>query len=200
MTRWMLFLPFMVFGVAHAEIQKCQDEAGNWHYGDFAIDACNASKVTTMDQRGVVTDERPAPKTDAELAAEADAMRLQEAQAAQAKAEREERARILSIYETEADIVRQRDNQLASVQSNIDVHEAYLESLAERIQREQRQLETEQRTFKRNELTESIEQASRSQTVYGDRLAALRQQKQEVVSRFEREIKVYRELTSVPSE
>ena len=62
MTRWMLFLPFMVFGVAHAEIQKCEDEAGNWHYGDFAIDACNASKVTTMDQRGVVTDERPAPK------------------------------------------------------------------------------------------------------------------------------------------
>lgn len=183
------------FGQPAFAIQKCQDQNGKWHYGDFAVEECRRSKVTTLNERGVVKDEREAPKTQAEIQAEAEAQQAADEQAERERLEAEERDRILSIYETEADIERQRDNQLYSVRSNIEVHKAYLESLADREQRGETQLQTETRAFKQEELKASIEEAKTQQKVYRERLQQLEKQQEEIVERFDREIKLYRELT-----
>ena len=123
-------------------IKKCQDQDGNWHYGDVATQACKQSKITTLDDRGFVKHEQAAPKSAAQLSEEAELRQQQEAEQLRLENEREQRDRILSIYETEDDIIRQRDNQVFSVQSSIDVHQAYIKSLQQRISRHQNKLQT----------------------------------------------------------
>jgi len=60
----------LIAAPAHA-IKKCKDADGKWHYGDIAVRACQQSKITTLNKRGFVKDEKSAPKTDDELKAEA---------------------------------------------------------------------------------------------------------------------------------
>lgn len=175
-------------------IKKCQDSDGNWHYGDFAGQACSQSKVTTLNERGVVQDERAAPLTAEEKAAQAEQLRLEKERLAAEEASREERARILSIYETEADIERQRTNQMYSVQSNIDVTKAYIDSLQERINRNETKIATITNTaFQEQIRTENAEVRSKIDLAE-EQLADLLQQKIAVQERFAKELELYREL------
>lgn len=179
---------------AHA-IKKCKDSEGKWHYGDIAVRACENSKVTTLNDRGFIKSEQAAPKTEAELRLEAETLALEKAEQDRIKAEQDERSRILSIYETESDIDRQRDNQLDSVQSNIDVHTAYLKGMDSRTARfEKKKAETTSNYVKKDmdkKLAEAKVRIKSSQK----ELAALKQQKDDIVAKFEKEKALYRELT-----
>ena len=121
-------------------IKKCQDAEGGWHYGDTAEEACSSSKVTTLNDRGFITEQQEAPKTNAELADEERARLEEESNLERESIAEKERRRVLNIYETEDDIDRQRDNQLDSVQGNIDVHKAYLNNMKQRVKRHQQKL------------------------------------------------------------
>ena len=175
-------------------IKKCQDKDGKWHYGDVAVEACRTSKVTTLNERGVVTNERPAPLTEEEIAAQAKAKEEADKRAEQERIEREERTRILSIYETEEDIVRQRDNQLYSVQSNIDVHKAYIKSLQEREGREKATLAELTHPVAQERASANIKTTQAEIKSYTKQLAELEQQKIEITDRFREEVEMYREL------
>jgi len=187
-----LLMSVMYATSAHA-IKKCQDEEGNWHYGDGAASACVKAKVTELNNRGFVKGEEEAPKTKEQIEAERatveklEALRLEEEQA---KAERE---RILSVYQSEADIERQQDNQLYSVDSSIAVHEVYLKRMGEKITRlEEKQSTLKGAWVKRNK--EEIEASKLKIAEFEKELKNLEQQKQDIKVRFAREKQMYREL------
>jgi len=172
-------------------IKKCKDSNGNWHYGDIAVAECENSKITTLDDRGFITDQQEAPKSEAELEAEQELALAAEANMLAEKSKEEERRRILSIYETEADIDRQRDNQLNSVQSNIEVHLAYLKSMDTRIQRyKQKQSEITSAKLKQD-YQQRIEAAEARIKTSKTELTALEKHKSEIVEKFIKEKEVY---------
>jgi len=189
-----VFCVAVLFSAPVNAIKKCKDAEGKWHYGDVAVRACENSKVTTLDDRGFVESELAAPKTEEELRLEKEAMLAEEAEQKRIKAERDERARILSIYENESDIDRQRDNQLNSVQGNIDVHEAYLKGMDSRIARfEKKRSEATAKRIQDN-MDKQIVDAQKRKKSSQEELAALKVQKANIVKKFEREKAVYREL------
>jgi hypothetical protein len=187
----------LIFGVfpfssAHA-IKKCQDADGNWHYGDIAVSQCNKSKVTTLDNRGFIESENDAPKTPEQLRKEADESAKAQAEAERVQAEEDERIRILSVYETEADIDRQRDNQIGSVSSNMAVHKAYVKSVTAKIQR----LTKKGADFTGGRKKLNLEQIAEAQARVDEsnaELIKLEEQKTSIVDRFAEEKKIYLEL------
>ncbi len=175
-------------------IQKCKDSEGKWHYGDNAEEACANSKVTTLTKRGFVKETLDAPKTDEEREIEAQAQRQEQEELARIKAEQDERNRILSIYERESDIDRQRDNQLASVDGNIRVHQAYLKQMDGKIQRlETKIAEAKEGRFKEGLVKELTESKSRVEE-FSTELKRLEIQKVNITDKFANEKKLYREL------
>jgi hypothetical protein len=187
----------LIFGVfpfssAYA-IKKCQDSDGNWHYGDIAVAKCNKSKVTTLNDRGFIESERDAPKTDEQVHKEADEEAKAAAEAERIQAEEDERIRILSVYETEADIDRQRDNQIDSVSSNMAVHKAYVKSVTAKIER----LKKKGADFTGGRKKLNLEQIAEAQARVDEsnaELVKLEEQKTSIAQRFAEEKKVYHEL------
>lgn len=175
-------------------IKKCKDADGKWHYGDVAVAQCNNAKVTTLNDRGFIESELDAPKTAEELSAEQAMLDKEQAERDRLKAIQDERNRILSIYETEDDIDRQRDNQINSVQSNIDVHKAYLKSLDKRIARTESELAETKGKHLQKKLAKDLESTNVRKLDYTKNLASLEAQKEEIMERFEHEKKLYLEL------
>lgn len=174
-------------------IKKCKDAEGKWHYGDQAVRSCEQSKVTTLTDRGFIKSEKSAPKTDEELKAEEDARAALAKEEKRLKAEQDERNRILSVYETEADIDRQRDNQLDSVESNIAVHKAYLKSMQAKIVRTNESIQSA--VGKRKEKLEaSIVNSQNEIKEFSAKLEDLVKQKDQITKKFATEKDVYRTL------
>ncbi len=185
-----LLLLFSVANSAYA-IKKCKDADGKWFYGDIAVEECENSKVTTLNDRGFITEEKAAPKTEEEIKAEEEEVASQEASEEKAIADELEKLRILSIYETEADIDRQRDNQLYSVQSNMAVHKAYLKGMDSRIARfEEKLAETKSKRAKES-YTKKIKDAKVRVENSKNELIALEAQKGDINKKFAKEKEVY---------
>ena len=190
----LLSLPFLLLsGPAHA-IKKCKDAEGKWHYGDIAVEQCKESKITTLNDRGFIKDQDEAPLTAEQRALEAKDQAEAQKQLDQKNKVEQERQRVINVYESEVDIDRQRDNQLDSVQSSIAVHEDYLKSMDIRVAHYDRQLakarvqkSIDQINGRRNTALQAIKDSKQE-------IAALERQKKEIVSKFDREKKVYREI------
>ena len=175
-------------------IKKCKDANGKWHYGDIAVEECENSKITTLNDRGFITETEEAPLTEQELAEAQKEAELIEAEERRQREENEERLRILSIYETEDDIDRQRDNQLNAVQGNIAVHRAYLKSMKTRVERyKAKQIEVSSKKLK-DDFEQKITQASLRIQTSEKELIELLEQKQAISDGFAREKELYRSL------
>lgn len=188
------FLAILLTSAPSWAIKKCQDSEGKWHYGDTAVAECENAKITTLTQRGFVKSEEDAPKTAEQIQAEEEEVALLEQEREEKLAAEEEKRRILSIYETEEDIDRQRDNQVRSVQSNIDVHESYLKNMEKRVARYESQLaETENKNTKKG-LEDKIVDAKKRMKEYAEQLVSLGEQKKEILDRFKQERATYLSL------
>jgi len=176
-------------------IKKCKDADGKWHYGDQAVRSCQNSKVTTLTDRGFIANEKSAPKTQDEIDAEKDAVIKAEKEAKLKKAQDDERNRILSVYETEADIDRQRDNQLGSVESNIAVHKSYLKAMTAKIERTNESI-VGTKGKRKERLQATLTESKNEITEYTKRLKALKKQKEQISLKFAKEKEVYRQLKS----
>lgn len=125
-VTYMLSLSNSVFAIS-----KCQDENGKWHYGTSVSSKCAKSEITKLNERGVVKDKVAAPKTAEELAAEKanaeEAERIRQIE----KEEADQKNRILSVYEKEEDIERARQNNLRSINQQVVLRNAYINSLKE---------------------------------------------------------------------
>ena len=190
-----LLLMVCFFSQPAYAIKKCKDADGKWHYGDVAVRECENSKITTLSNKGTIKEQKAAPKTAEQLAGE-EARRVEREKEAQRKKNEElEKARILSVYETEGDIDRQRDNQLYSVDSNIAVHNTYLESLQNLIAHEKKKMEVAKSTALKQNYEDKIKEAESNYKIYSDEVITLKSQREKIIEKFDKEKLVYRELT-----
>ena len=104
-----------------ADIKKCQDADGNWHYGTFADEACAASVVDELDESGTKVGEDRPPPTAEEIAEQEALAKLQESQNLNSEAQRKKDLELIRIYGSEETIVSTRDRKLSSIDNNIDV-------------------------------------------------------------------------------
>lgn len=174
-------------------IKKCKDAEGKWHYGDTAEEACETTKVTTLSNRGFVKDTLEAPKTEEERKVEEELKRKEEEELARIKKEQEEKDRVLSIYEREEDIDRQRDNKLASVDGNIRVHKAYLKQMDAKIARLTEKSSTAGGKYKLK-LEKELAASKSRVSEFSTELERLIEQRKSIEIKFAEEKKLYREL------
>ncbi|MBX2847702.1 MAG: hypothetical protein KTR16_05245 [Acidiferrobacterales bacterium] len=191
LTLWLVALSIPMQSFA---IKKCQDADGNWHYGDVSVAACSDSEVTTLNDNGFIADKEAAPKTEDELKAEQEKLAAEEAERLRIQAVEDEKRRILSIYETEEDIDRQRDNQLSSVDGNIKVHEAYLKSMAARIERYESDLAEATGKRVKEKLQAEIDGAKTRVDKTASDLDVLKEQRLGIVEKFAMEKEIYLSL------
>jgi len=192
-----LLIIILLVGIQPAySIEKCKDDQGKWHYGDVAVAECKNSKVTTLNQRGFITDEKEAPKTAEQIQAEEEEAARIELEKNQREAAAEERRRVLSIYETEDDIDRQRDNQLNSVSRNIDVHNAYLKGMDARVARYESKMAEVKADRAKKKYADQIKTANARIAKSKKERAALVMQKDEIMKKFAKEKEIYRKLKS----
>jgi chromosome segregation ATPase len=177
---------------AHA-IKKCQDADGNWHYGDTAVDECERSKVTTLNSRGFIASEDEAPKTQEEIAAEEASLAKERAEEKRLEEEKAERERLLSVYQTEADIDRQLDNQMYSVDSSIAVHKVYLKGMKDKVARLVEKKSTQKGAAAKRTQGE-IDKAEAKINESEEELKHLDEQKEAIQARFAREKELFRSI------
>jgi hypothetical protein len=193
--RILLLLILLSFSASSAAgMKKCQDADGNWHYGDSAVKSCENSKITTLTKRGFIDSEESPPKTQKQRNEELQQAELFAQNEAQKKAVADDRLRILSIYETEGDIDRQRDNQLDSVKSKIDVHGAYIRGMEARISRYETKLGQLKTAPALKSMNTEIAQAKVRMADSVAQRKALLSDKAEIMLRFAKEKKMYLEL------
>ena len=103
------------------QIKKCQDAEGNWHYGNFADEACGNTAVDELHETGVKINTDLPPPSEEEMARKE---RMQEALRMQEEFSQDQRKRdleVLRIYGSEETIVSTRDRKLASIDNNIEI-------------------------------------------------------------------------------
>lgn len=190
---WLISVVILLGSTSAHAIKKCKDANGKWHYGDVA--ACEDSKVTTLSGKGYIKEQKTAPKTKEQLAAEQGEREELEKERLRKEEIEKERSRILTVYETEADIDRQLENQLYSVDSNIAVHNTYLDSMKEVIAYEKKKLATTTHPAVKSGIEDKITTAEKDVQVYTKEIDSLKAQREEVIKRFGEEKLTYRELT-----
>lgn len=187
-----LMLTLWLPATTHA-IKKCQDADGNWHYGDTAVDECERSKVTTLNNRGFIRSEDEAPKTAEELAAEEASLAKERAEEQRIAEEKAERERLLSVYQTEADIDRQLDNQIYSVDSSIAVHKVYLKGMQDKLDRLKKK-KASQKGAPAERTQGEIVAAEAKIKESEEELKLLDEQKKAIQDRFAREKALFRSI------
>jgi hypothetical protein len=199
---WCLGL-FLVLpqGVGAATISKCQDADGQWHYGDFAAEVCAQSRVIKMNSQGVKVGEDAAPLTpeqlverEKNLAKEREIRRLAEEKEAK-------RRRIVAIYDSEADIARARDTHLAAINQRKVTEESILSGLRGRMERLDAQIaEVGEAGPGREDLLGRQKSLNVQIRRFDVALAKSLEEQAKVISDYEEELAVYRDLTGVSTD
>lgn len=175
----------LIAGAADAQnITKCQDAEGNWHYGDFAAEACaEESTITEIDERGITVEESEAPPTAEELEAQQAAEEQERLEAERLARERAEERRLLQTYDSDEAIIRARDQRISALDQELESHQLFRQDLVD--ERQSLQAGGDDST---EALDRQIEQ-------YDSAIQRLEEQRREVTEEYNRELQRYRELT-----
>ncbi len=115
------------------KITKCKDEKGVWHYGSSNLYRCaDSSKITTLNERGVKLNQIDEVKTQEQLDEEEKKKEQERLAIEKAKFEQIEKARILTVYQSEEDIERARQEKMTSYDRKINQHKNYIAALTNR--------------------------------------------------------------------
>jgi len=174
----------LLAGAARAEtITKCQDAEGNWHYGDFAAEACSKdATITEIDERGLKVKESEAPPTQEELDARQAAREQEETEAARREKQKAEERRLLQTYDSAQAISDARDERVSAINQEIESHELFRQDLVDEKQR------VEGNGDRVAELESQIEQ-------YDEAIRRLQEEREETNQKYNRDLERYRELT-----
>ena len=141
-----------------ATIKKCQDENGQWHYGNFADDACGVTEVTRLNEKGGIEGKEPPPPTQQQLDDRAKAKK----EAAAAKAIKDKQRRrdesLVQIYGSEDVINSTRNRKLESIDNNLEV----MQKLKEGIESDLNKLKGREQSDKVKKLVAERERAVKS--------------------------------------
>lgn len=183
-----LLLPVAAHGQT---ITKCQDEDGNWHYGDFAAEICSEkSSITEIDERGIKVRESEAPPTSEELQEQEAAKKEQEMEAEREARETEQEERLLRTYDNAQSIINARDERVAALERDLESYRLFRQDLVEEKNSLENNAANEDRIA---ELDQQIRQ-------YDEAIRSLKEEQQETTQEFNRELEIYRELTNADEE
>ena len=175
-------------------IKKCQDATGKWHYGDNAAAACAQSKITVINQRGVVKREIGPPPTADEI----EQRSQKEAERAQAKEQARRDELLLGTYAHEADITYIRDRKVSQVEAIIKASADTLTPLRATLARLEAQAAAEEKSSKTvSEQTAKAIEQTRAQIGKHEAMIVQRRQEQAAIkAQAERDLRRYREIKS----
>lgn len=178
----------LLFTAAHGQsISKCQDAEGNWHYGDFAAEACEEKgTVTEMDERGLKVDESEAPPTQEELEARrAEKQRQQEQAERRAEQEKKDR-QLLQAYDSARAIIRARESRVEALDRELESHRLLRQDLVDARKEAQERGDNADRV---GNLEQQIQQ-------YDAAIKKLESQRRTTIDEYNQVLDRYRELTS----
>ncbi len=193
-----LLLSLLICSLAQAKTYRWVDENGKVHYGDRIPAKYAQQQAQTLNKRGIVVDERNAPKSAEELAAE----EAQRKAKAKAEAEAQEQARydrwLMSTYSTRDQLLIRRDDQLAILDSRIasgeksvNQNQASLESLQQRAAKfEEQEKSVPSRISKQILEFETMVRTSNAA------LDAMRAERDKVNAEFERDLDRWLQLNA----
>lgn len=192
-----LLIGLLMPGLLLAQISKCQDANGKWHYGDTAADACGDAKITVFDKKGIKVEEIDSPPTAAEVEARR-AAKEREKREMQLQQEREEaRKRILRVYPDEASILRARDQRIAGLDKQINLNETLLDDLRlEMSQHESRKLPTDKKA--KEKYLKRKQNLDLQMDDYNDVLRKLRRERETTNSKYQTILEEFWDLTGDP--
>ncbi len=181
--------------VTSAAMYKWVDKDGVTRYGDRIPPEYAKQQREVLNKEGQTVKILEHEKTAAELAEDARKAEIQRQEQEQVRRDR----MLLDTYGSEADMLRARDEQLASLDGNIRISEISLQN-AEKDHKSRKERETQlskdgkpvppdlQRQIR--ELQASIDSGRKS-------LAVRQQERQAIASRFERDIIRWRQLRGI---
>lgn len=177
-------------------IKKCQDNAGKWHYGDSADEACARSKVIELDTRGIQRKEIAAPLTEAELKTREQNREQEEKTRKQAEEQARRDQQLLATYALEEDIVLTRDRKISEVEVQIRAGQETLKSLSSSLSRLQAQAAEEQRAGKpvTPQTAKTIANNEAQIAKHETHIQALKKEQENMRTQYETELMRFREL------
>jgi hypothetical protein len=175
-------------GGASTAIAKCKDADGKWHYGDFAADECEQSKITHIDEQGVRIKESLVTPTVAESNARRAAEDRRRAEERRNREQVLRDQRLLTKYDSELAIIKSRDQRIGAVDAMVTSQEAFLHHLQERQIKLQRYAQSEKYAAELEEIDTQI-------SAYESSIAARNQERTEIARRYEEDLERYREIT-----
>lgn len=181
-------------------IKKCQDAAGQWHYGDSADEQCARSKVIELDTRGIKRKEIAAPLTEAELKAR-EQNREQEEKARKLVEDQLRRdQQLLATYALEEDITHTRDRKISEIEVQIRASLETQTSLRGSLTRLQAQAAEEQRAGKpvSPQTAKTIANNENQIAKYETSIVKLKQEQDAMRVQYETELLRFRELKRKP--
>ena len=195
----------MVSALAHADnkqkLYKWVDKDGVTHYGSSIPPEYAAQQSEQIDSQGNVVKTVAAQKTPQQIAAE-QAAQQQAAQQAQADAASKAHDKVLlDTYTSTADMERDRDSKLSSIDAQINVLNGTIGGLQTTLA--DLQDRSNELTSKNKPVTPALQKQiadSRTQLVANQQqLLQQQQHKQEVAADFAADIARYKHLTAAPA-
>ena len=108
------------------KLYKWVDADGNVHYSDSVPPEDVDKPHEQFNEQGIVVDRVERAKTAEEIAAEEAARKAAEEEARRIERQRQEDAKLLAIYSSEADITRARDQQVDAIERAVDAARAFV--------------------------------------------------------------------------
>jgi len=178
-----LLLPF---AAQPQSITKCQDAEGNWHYGDFAAEACaEESTIVEIDERGRTVRETEAPPSAEELEKEQAAKQAEQREAERRARQREADQRLLRTYDSVESIIQARDSRVEALDNDLETNRRFRQDL----------VDEKERLLESNGDPERIRRIEAQIKEYDEAIEALKRDRRATLERYNEEAERFRELT-----
>jgi hypothetical protein len=178
-----------------AEMYKWVDKDGVTRYGDRIPPEYAKQQREVLNKEGQTVKILQHEKTDAERAEDARKAEIQRQEQEQARRDR----MLLDTYGSEEDMLRSRDEQLASLDGNIRISEIALQGTEKDLNaRKDREAQlTQQGKPVPEDMQRQIRELSARITSDKKALSVRQQERQAIASRFERDIIRWRQLRGI---
>ncbi|MGJ8668154.1 MAG: DUF4124 domain-containing protein [Oceanococcus sp.] len=192
----LLMLALAIAGLAQAKTYRWVDEDGRVHYGDRIPAKYAQQQAQTLNDRGIVIEQRNAPKSAEQLAAESAERKAAEEAAIKAAEQGRYDDWLMSTYATQDQLIARRDDQMAILDSRIasgeksvNQNQASLDDLRTRAQGyEDKDKPVPSRITKQISEFDTMVRSSDAA------LEAMRAEREKVNQEFERELNRWLEL------
>ena len=193
----------VAFQPAMAEIFKWTDEKGRIHYGDQLPEEQVEKGHNELTKSGVTAKSVDRNKTAQERARDDEQKnKIEQEKAARLEKEREQAVRdraLLETYFSETDLIRMRDQRIATIEGTIKLTQANLESIQSQVKQLEQEVSTHPENSdirKKSEL--KLGEAKSQEASFAKFITLKRDEQGEIRRQFDSDLARFRELRGDP--